>query len=374
MSLIPRAALAKVSNSVVRFDTLADAKPRLTPESKLVKPSDQELQQTTLDTKRALEAKLAERLGHQSLSIAVNKPSEATFVRYETKADAPGYNPATANRLIRIADVQSDPLEPARFRHQRLPPGPGPAPPPVMRSPPRKPSKAELDMWKVPPAISNWKNPKGFVIPLDQRVGADGRGMQETSVNEKFANLAEDLFLAEKKARDDIRTRSRLAQRQAAAEEEQREAELRRVAEEARRNFQVSENEVEKARREVMRETLREHRMAKAGRIREGDRDISEQVALGKSVQSSLRGEAIYDARLFNKTSGTGMGEEEGGEGYEGHLFGKRSGGDIYRFDAQRIRGEEQKWKGGTNEETRSRQPVQFEEDRPNDHKRFRKH
>ena len=29
--------------------------------------------------------------------------------------------------------------------------------------------------WKIPPCISNWKNSKGYTIPLDKRLAADGR-------------------------------------------------------------------------------------------------------------------------------------------------------------------------------------------------------
>jgi SNW domain-containing protein 1 len=33
----------------------------------------------------------------------------------------------------------------------------------------------------IPPCISNWKNNKGFTIPLDKRLAADGRGLQDVS-------------------------------------------------------------------------------------------------------------------------------------------------------------------------------------------------
>ena len=50
---------------------------------------------------------------------------------------------------------------------------------PVMHSPPRSVSTKELQDWKIPPCISNWKNAKGYTIPLDKRLAADGRGLQE---------------------------------------------------------------------------------------------------------------------------------------------------------------------------------------------------
>lgn len=38
---------------------------------------------------------------------------------------------------------------------------------------------ADQEAWKIPPSISNWKNAKGYCIPLDKRLAADGRGLQE---------------------------------------------------------------------------------------------------------------------------------------------------------------------------------------------------
>ena len=61
------------------------------------------------------------------------------------------------------------------------PRGPPSAPPPVLQSPPRKVTAAEQKEWTIPPCISNWKNNKGFTVPLDERLGADGRGLQDVN-------------------------------------------------------------------------------------------------------------------------------------------------------------------------------------------------
>lgn len=55
--------------------------------------------------------------------------------------------------------------------------------------------------WKIPPSISNWKNAKGFTIPLDKRLAADGRGLQGVHINENFAKLASALYIADRKVR-----------------------------------------------------------------------------------------------------------------------------------------------------------------------------
>ncbi len=49
----------------------------------------------------------------------------------------------------------------------------------------------EQSEWTIPPCVSNWKNAKGFVIPLDKRLAADGRGLQDVHINDNFAKLTE---------------------------------------------------------------------------------------------------------------------------------------------------------------------------------------
>ena len=60
-----------------------------------------------------------------------------------------------------------------------------------MHSPTRKVTVKEQQDWKIPPCISNWKNAKGYTIPLDKRLAADGRGLQQNHINENFSKLAE---------------------------------------------------------------------------------------------------------------------------------------------------------------------------------------
>ena len=67
-----------------------------------------------------------------------------------------------------------------RFKiNSKVPRGPPSPPAPVMHSPTRKVTVKEQQDWKIPPCISNWKNQKGYTIPLDKRLAADGRGLQQ---------------------------------------------------------------------------------------------------------------------------------------------------------------------------------------------------
>ena len=127
-----------------------------------------------------------------------------------------------------------DPLEPPKHMLKKVPRGPPSPPVPVLHSPPRKLTVADQQAWKVPPCISNWKNARGFTIPLDKRLAADGRGLQETTINNKFASLTEALYVAERKASEDLRIRDQIRKKMSIKEKEDKERELREMAARAR--------------------------------------------------------------------------------------------------------------------------------------------
>lgn len=85
------------------------------------------------------------------------------------------------------------------------------------------------------------------------------------------------------------------------------------------------------------REIVREDRMERAGvkkskAERDGDRDISEKIALGMA-QPTSKGEAMFDQRLFNQTAGlgTGFGHDEDYNLYDKPLFADRTAASIYK-------------------------------------------
>src|SRR3954465_15978009 len=103
-----------------------------------------------------------------------------------------------------------------------------------MHSPPRKVTAKEQQEWVIPPCISNWKNAKGYTIPLDKRLAADGRGLQEFQINDNFAKLSESLYIAERTARDEVAKRAEVERRLKLKEKEKKEELLRKLAQEAR--------------------------------------------------------------------------------------------------------------------------------------------
>jgi SNW domain-containing protein 1 len=75
---------------------------------------------------------------------------------------------------------------------------------------------------------------KTSTIPLDKRLAADGRGLKDHSISEKFATLSESLYETERAARTEVRLRAQVQQKLAMPEKDQREGELRVLANQAR--------------------------------------------------------------------------------------------------------------------------------------------
>lgn len=161
----------------------------------------------------------------------------AKYVRYTPGGSQmlrTGSNSGAKQRIIRLVETPVDPMEPPKFKHTKVPRGPPSPPVPVMHSPPRKVSAADQKMWTIPPCVSNWKNAKGYTIPLDKRLAADGRSLQEVSINDKFAKLSEALYIAEEEARVEVQARSKMQKRIVIKEKEAKEQELREKAAQAR--------------------------------------------------------------------------------------------------------------------------------------------
>jgi len=203
-------------------------------------PTEDEETETAERTQKALEALLDGKIAKAKpnnatqISIQNNQQKEPEYIRYSANANAPGYDPALKNRVIRMVEEQVDPMEPPKHKHKKIPRGPGSPPVPVLHSPPRKLTVADQQAWKIPPCISNWKNARGYTIPLDKRLAADGRGLQELTINNKFATLSESLYIAERKASEDLRVRNQIRKKMAMREMEDKEAELRELANRAR--------------------------------------------------------------------------------------------------------------------------------------------
>lgn len=336
------------------------------------KPLDEDaLSKPGVDEQQALAEKTRIAMGQAvDRQIAAAQPNnvkkdskEAQIIRYTPAVPKVEHNSGAQQRLIRLQSMPTDPLEPPQFKHKKLPQGPPSPPVPVMHSPPRKITVQDQQNWKIPPCVSNWKNIKGYTIPLDKRLTADGRGLSEVQVNDKFAKLSESLFVAERNARKEIEARATAMHKIIKKQKEVQEDQLRQKAVLARKagtakakldqregedyDAAVKETEgsvEEKAardelrkdrqreiRRELTMENMSDERKAKSKAVRDKDRDVSEQIALGKNV--ATRKDAMFDQRLFNQDSGlaSATGGDDDYNVYDSTLFKANAQNYIYR-------------------------------------------
>lgn len=196
----------------------------------LQRPDEEEVDETTKKTAAALNLMVNNKVAISNPSTLPSQPGGPQYIKYTPSQTGAAHASGAGQRIIKMQNLPSDPLEPPKFRHTKVPRGPGSPPVPVMHSPPRPVSREDQANWKIPPCISNWKNPKGYTIPLDKRLAADGRGLQTTVINDKFASLSEALFTAEAKAREAITLRSQMQKELLLKEKAKKEADLRDLA------------------------------------------------------------------------------------------------------------------------------------------------
>ncbi|CAN6699433.1 unnamed protein product [Malus baccata var. baccata] len=230
--------------------------------------------------------------------------SDLKYFKFMPSEKSGAFNSGAKERMIKMVEKPVDPLEPPKFKHKRVPRPSGSPPVPVMHSPPRPVSAKDQKEWtKIPPCTSNWKNPKGYTIPLDKRLVADGRGLHDVLINDNFAKLAESLY---EKAREEIEAINQVKLELNKKEKEKKERELRELARKARSERAGMDADVPKEtekhgeRKTKRRLEAKDGAMGKKSKTtRDRDRDISEKRA--------AEGER-YDHRLFNQEKGMDSG------------------------------------------------------------------
>ncbi|KAG2157504.1 SKIP/SNW domain-containing protein [Suillus clintonianus] len=363
------------------------------------RPSEEEVQATADRTRAALEQLVSGKIKAAQPKHVPDAQGKTTYIRYTPGQQNGGDNGALKQRIIKMSEVVEDPMEPPRFKHKKIPRGPPSPPPPVLRSPPRKATAAEQKEWMIPPCISNWKNNKGFTIPLDKRLAADGRGLQDVHINDNFAKFSESLFVADRHAREEVRQRALMQQKLAQKEKESKEENLRILAQRARQersgvapsrptaesraavtstlagygsgsessasDSEPEDSEEQEARKlrdemraEKRREREREMRMSNMGAeqrakmlARQQNRDISEKIALGLA-KPTMSKESMLDSRLFNQESLSGsFADEDNYNLYDRPLFhGSTAAAAIYKARGNIEEGNDESFGGGTEE------------------------
>jgi SNW domain-containing protein 1 len=344
----------------------------------LSKPDDNVLRKTQETTKRELDKAIGKKIKSASVSLHFNSKvlnrnvdkstGGVNYVRYTPKHEGLTDNPEGHQRLVRISELPKDPMDASTFKHKRIPGMRTDALVPVMHSPPRKLTAQDQKDWKVPPCISNWKNAKGFTIPIHMRISADGRNNRSYEVSDRFSAFTDVLYLAEKQARKEIEERNRVQETIKMVDTLKKEKELKEAARDAKdkklsmavsnissvnttkteetevmlgnkrrmsidKEIQAEKEERDKwrnmRRKDIQREKRMEFSKKKGGK--DEDRDISERIALGQAQPSKK--DNMVDSRLYNQTTGleSGYGDEEDYTLYDKPLFTDRSTSQLYK-------------------------------------------
>lgn len=200
------------------------------------KPDREKIAETMSSTQEAINKVLERKLQAQNpTALKPNtQPGGPQYIKYKPKQQGSQYNSGMESRIIQMQEMPVDPMEPPKFRHTKVPPVPDLTPVPVLRSPPRAMTKEDQANWRIPPCVSAWKNAKGYTIPLDKRLAADGRGMQEQTINKKHMSLAQALYSAEEHARKETELQARLQYEMKQRQKQKKEEELRKLAAQAR--------------------------------------------------------------------------------------------------------------------------------------------
>jgi SNW domain-containing protein 1 len=91
-------------------------------------PTEQELEETAERTNAALQKLIASKtaLNKPSGSAMINADTsknieeKTEFIKYTPRPDAPGYNPAAAQRVIQMVPQQVDPMMPPKHKHVKV--------------------------------------------------------------------------------------------------------------------------------------------------------------------------------------------------------------------------------------------------------------
>lgn len=341
--------------------------PSRTADMQIERPSAEEAEETRQRTALALEKLVNGAQAAQKPKSINTSRGAPQYVQY-TSADQMGNTTAGRSRVLKIVEAQKDPMEPPKHKHKRIPGRAPSPPPPVMHSPPRKLDAETQQAWRIPPSVSNWKNPKGYTIALDKRLASDGRGLQDAAISDRFSQMNDALATADRHLREEVKQRALMQQKIADNEKMQKEDKLRDLAKMARERGQGrsatpegrdsrsrsrsassfdsrrsddsdghARREREQQRRQRREEEQREIRQSRMGHerrmqqmARDEGRDITEKVALGMA-KPTKSAEAMYDSRLFNRSSGFASGFNED-QAYDKPLFADRDAiNSIYR-------------------------------------------
>ncbi|AAS52281.1 ADR361Wp [Eremothecium gossypii ATCC 10895] len=314
-------------------------------------PSKQDIEQTFQRTKAYFDKLLNNKPATNSRPSTDARSGKGNYIEYKT-TDA--LTNKSTSRIIKIVDHVADPLQPSQIKRKKVvaPPTDEPVAP-ILHSATEKLTKEQREQWRIPSAVSNWKNPNGYAIDLEKRIAIDGRYNREgtaiPAVNEKLLELTNALEEAESKAREEVRNRAEARKQEAEQQVRLKEDKLRELAQRSREERQrkrrqpIDHEEYDESaiirqterneKRDQMKNDMRLSKLSTADRLRvlahAQGRDVSEKIILGAAKPSEVP-DVHYDSRLLTKGAGTAVpGAPE--QVYDGPLFAQNAMDRLYK-------------------------------------------
>lgn len=324
-------------------------------------PSQNEIDETYQRTKEIFEKILLKNTQPDAASIKNNQQ-----VLENTNEILVHNSGGNFNRKLRVVEHAKDPLQPNAHRAKKIvaPPVDEPITPVFHKTDSaettNKVSKEEKDMWKIPPAISSWKNPNGYTIGIDKRLTMDGRynrdQMQAHEINDGFLELSAALEKADRKARQELKLKAEAKKQIAEEETREKEEKLRILAQKSREERSLKRNKrvygtiedgyndevrhretIKRTRKEELEKDIKKSKMSTADRLRQlaysQGREVSEKVVLGAAKSTNFTG-AHHDVRLFTKGAHTQLKRSEE-QVYDSPLFSQL--GSSYRANLNKL-------------------------------------
>ena len=317
------------------------------------RPDQKTIDENLQRTREQIERIVGIRVNSAKPSQPSNMPKheEPTFIRYTPSQSSSQFNSGAKARIIKMVQGQKDPIDPSYFHYKKMPSVPTEEPVPVLHEPPKKLTAKDYAAWKIPPAISNWKNNLGFTVSLDKRLAADGRGLEAPVISDRFASLANVMMNAEALGRAEIEERKHAVQKVREQQQDQTNRELAELANSSRLQARAASQapsegdntaDADAARSskalngllsDIKRDAERDYRLNryKGSKASLAQRSTADASSVSKS--KGMSSEAIYDRRLFTRDDGAPatLGNDDDYNVYTKPLFSTEHSGTLYR-------------------------------------------
>ncbi|QHS71409.1 mRNA splicing protein PRP45 [Saccharomyces paradoxus] len=287
-------------------------------------PTQADIQECSTRTKSYIQ-----RLVNAKLSNSNNRASS----RYVTEThQAPTNLILNNSRHIEVVSKQMDPLLP-RFVGKKarkvVAPTENDEVVPVLHTDgSNDKEEADPNDWKIPAAVSNWKNPNGYTVALERRVGKAPDN--ENAINDGFMKLSKALENADKKARQEIKYKMELKRLAMEQETLAKESKLKELSQRARyHNGTPQTGAVVKPKKQT----------STVARLKElaysQGRDVSEKVILGAAKRSE-QPDLQYDSRFFTRGANASAKRHED-QVYDNPLFVQQDIESIYKTNYEQL-------------------------------------